>query len=216
MPPKGGRVHLGCGDRYLPGYLNVDLPPASGVASGTSRPDLAADLLEVHCASGALQEVRLHHVFEHFERAVALALLLRWHDWLATQGSLVIETPDFERCVEGFGARSFDEQSLLLRHIFGSQEAPWACHLEGWSAARFGAVLPRLGYVELETRETTSDPGGLLVNVVVTARKRPMSSAERVEAALDLLRGSMNGKNPTEEGLARRWIEKFYGILRHQ
>jgi hypothetical protein len=209
IAPSGGRVHLGCGDRYLDGYLNVDFPPAGGVASGTSHPDLAADIRHVHCPAEALKEIRLHHVFEHFERAAALALLVRWHDWLSPGGSLVIETPDFERCIEGFQARSFAEQSLILRHIFGSQEALWAEHLDGWSATRFRHVLSRLGYVDVKTRETTSDPAGLLINVIVTARKAPASRDERSEAALDLLRLSMNGTNATEERIAERWSETF-------
>ena len=211
-PRKRGRVHLGCGDRYLPGYLNVDFPAANGVASGASHPDVEADIVDLHCAPGVLGEVRLHHVFEHFERAVALALLLRWHDWLAERGKLVIETPDFERCIDGFAARSFEEKSLLLRHIFGSQEASWAHHLDGWSASRFAVVLPRLGYEQVEVAETTSDAKGLLVNVVVSARKRTMPRTERRAAALELLRASMNGINATEEVLARRWQDTFVQI----
>jgi hypothetical protein len=178
-----------------------------GAASGTAHPDLEADIVDLHCRPGRLDEVRLHHVFEHFERAVALGLLVRWHDWLAPQGRLLIETPDFERCIEGFATRSFAEKTLVLRHIFGSQEASWASHLDGWSRDRFAIVLPRLGYEQLEFDETASDSDGLLVNVVVSARKRPMPRDERIAAAGDLLRASMNGINETEEILARRWYD---------
>lgn len=214
-PAAGARLHLGCGDVYLPGYLNVDYAPELGVASGTSRPDLETDILLLDCPEGALAEIRLHHVFEHFERAVALALLVRWLDWLEPGGGLTIETPDFERGVVGFAERSFAEQSLILRHLFGSQEAAWARHLDGWSPHRFREVLGRLGYEGIETEATISDEQGLLVNVVVRASKPrlPPSREAREAAAVALLREAMNGANPTEERLAARWRAVFERTL---
>jgi hypothetical protein len=215
QPRPGARLHLGCGDVYLRGYLNVDYPPGLGVASGASRPDLAADIVTLDAPERALAEVRLHHVFEHFERAVALALLVRWFEWLEPGGVLTVETPDFERCVEGFADRSPEEQSIILRHLFGSQEAPWARHLDGWSARRFREVLARLGFERIDTGATVSDERGLLVNVLVRAEKpSPAAPREaRAAAAVAILRQAMNGTNPTEERLAARWVETFERTL---
>jgi SAM-dependent methyltransferase len=211
-PPKRGRVHLGCGAIYKRGYLNVDLPPAEGVAAGSSRPDLESDVTKVSCPADTLNEVRLHHLFEHFERAEALALLLRWYRWLRPGGRLVIETPDFEGCIANFDGRSVAEQGVILRHIFGSQEAPWAQHRDGWSANRFRYVLGELGFTGITTSQTFSDPGRLLPNVIVTARRAEGDGPPRhaqIECALGILRQSMNGQNPTEEVLFGRWREQF-------
>jgi hypothetical protein len=210
-PPKRARVHLGCGDVYRRGYLNVDLPPSEGVAGGSSRPDLQSDVTKVHCPAGTLEEVRLHHLFEHFERAEALALLLRWYGWLRPSGRLVIETPDFDGCVAGFDVRSPAQRSLILRHIFGSQEAPWAQHRDGWSDSRFRHVLGELGFAQITTSQTFSDPGRLLPNVIVTAQRpeNGLSPAAQRDAALSLLRQSMNGENATEQVLFERWREQF-------
>jgi hypothetical protein len=215
-PRPGARLHLGCGDVYLPNYLNVDYPPPLGVASGTSRPDVEADIVSLDAPDGTIAEIRLHHVFEHFERAVGLALLVRWFDWLEAGGVLTIETPDFERSVEGFASKRLDQQSLILRHVFGSQEAPWARHLDGWSSRRFHEVLARLGFEQITTNVTVSDERGLLTNVVVRAVKPALSSPrdERAAAAVAILRQAMNGDNPTEERLAARWVEVFEETLR--
>jgi hypothetical protein len=200
---------------YLSGYLNVDFPPELGVASGTSHPDVEADIVSLDCPPATLAEVRLHHVFEHFERAVALALLVRWYEWLEPGGVLTIETPDFERCVDGFGSRPLEEQSLILRHVFGSQEARWAHHADGWSERRFDDVLTRLGFESVVTERSSSDELGLLANVIVSARKPSVALPRdaREAAAVALLRQSMNGLNPTEERLAARWVETFEQTL---
>jgi hypothetical protein len=211
-PPKNGRVHLGCGDRYLRGYLNVDLAPAQGTAAGTSRPDLESDVTKVSCPADTLAEIRLHHLFEHFERAQALALLLRWYGWLRPGGLIQIETPDFEGCIDGFSERSISDQSLILRHIFGSQEAPWALHRDGWSASRFRYVLGELGFTSISTSRTFSDRRQLLANVIATAH-RPSGNGPTVDAqvnsALAILRQSMNGEGPSEQLLFARWQSDF-------
>lgn len=214
-PPRRGRVHLGCGDVRLRGYLNVDLPPGDGVASGTSRPDVESDVVEVSCPPGTLAEVRLHHLFEHFERAEALALLVRWYRWLLPGGHLTIETPDFEGCISGFGSRSPKERGVILRHIFGSQEAPWARHLDGWSEPRFRHILGALGFTDISTSRTFSDKCGLLPNVIVKAHRPPSDGPSRetqIRTALMLLRDSMNGENPTEERLFERWRSQFEAL----
>lgn len=210
-PRRHARLHLGCGERHLRGYLNVDLSPEEGTASGQAHPDLEADIRHLHCSPDSLREVRLHHVLEHFERAEALALLIRWHEWLRPGGLLVVETPDFEHCTARFGKRSFVEQTAILRHVFGSQEAPWAQHRDGWSPSRFTEILLRLGYTEITHARGFSDEQELLANVCVTARK-PVAGLpwdERVLAATQLLEFSMNGTSVTEQRLLKRWRNTF-------
>lgn len=214
-PRRPARVHLGCGDRYLSGYLNIDLPPAQGVASGTSRPDVIADITMLDAPNESLSEIRLHHVFEHFERAQALALLIMWHSWLVPRGTLVLETPDFDACVDQFRERTTAEQGLILRHLFGSQEAPWALHKDGWSESRFEHVLSTLGFESIRAERTYSDEGKLLANVVSTATKsdREVTRDEQVAAAIDVLRLGMNGQNETEERLLGIWREALLSHL---
>jgi hypothetical protein len=199
---------------YRRGYLNVDLPPQEGVAAGTSRPDLQCDVTRVRCPADTLAEIRLHHLFEHFERAQALALLLRWYRWLRPGGQLCIETPDFEGCVANFSDRSANDQGVILRHIFGSQEAPWAQHRDGWSASRFRHVLGELGFSDISTSRTFSDERRLLPNVVVRSHKPTGGPTPEAQAtsALHILRQSMNGENATEETLFERWRSRFEAI----
>jgi hypothetical protein len=140
---------------------------------------------------------------------------VRWYEWLQPGGVLTIETPDFARCVDVFAERPSEDQALILRHLFGSQEAAWAQHRDGWSAARFRHTLPLLGFERVVTESTSSDERGLLPNVVARAFKPEVAVPRdaRTAAALALLRQAMNGRNPTEERLATRWAAVFERTL---
>jgi FkbM family methyltransferase len=89
------RLHLGAGEHLLPGYVNIDYPSEYHNVMKV-RPELAADITTLTFPPRCVDEVRLHHVFEHFNRVVALGLLIRWQRWLKSDGRLLIETPDFE------------------------------------------------------------------------------------------------------------------------
>jgi hypothetical protein len=171
-----------------------------------------SDVMSVSCPAETLAEIRLHHLFEHFERTQALALLLRWYRWLMPGGHLTIETPDFEGCLANFSERPAADQGVILRHIVGSQEASWAQHRDGWSPNRFRYVLGALGFTDISTSPTLSDARGLLPNVIVRAH-RPSGGGQaretQIENALLILRQSMNGDAPSEEQLFTRWRLQF-------
>jgi hypothetical protein len=144
-----------------------------------------------------------------------LALLLRWYRWLRPGGQLRVETPDFEGCIANFSEHSIADQSMILRHVFGSQEAPWAQHRDGWSANRFRYVLGELGFTGVSSLRTYSDQRRLLPNVVVKAH-RPTHGGpldeDQQSAALRILRESMNGESETEETLFTRWRARFESV----
>ena len=81
------KLHLGCGHYYLEGYTNVDYPPSEHSVQQSIKADLFCDLATLRYAAGSVDEIRLHHVFEHFPRPAALALLCRWRDWLVPGGT---------------------------------------------------------------------------------------------------------------------------------
>ena len=114
----------------------------------------------------------LAYVFEHFLRATSLALLAGWWSWLRDDGLLRIEVPDFQRTAMVV-VNPFSSQKARyagLRHIFGSQEASWAVHMEGWSAQSMRNVLSFFGYrVEAVKRNRWRGT----YNIDILARKIP-------------------------------------------
>lgn len=146
------RLHLGCGTRYLDGYINIDYPPSEHTVQSEIKVDRYADILKLWYPKSSVDEIRLHHVFEHFPRQIALALLCRWNDWLVPGGLLWIETPDVMASARALVSPFTSENTRLqiLRHVFGSHEAQWAAHWDGWYKSRFLKTLSALGYCRIE------------------------------------------------------------------
>ncbi len=145
MNEKPIKLHLGCQEKYLEGYVNIDLPPAAHTVQ-RAKVDLEADVRTLQYDRESVDEVRSEHLLEHFSRQEALVLLARWHKWLKMGGMLHVETPDFEESAKKFVNAPLDEQFMLGRHIFGSHEASWAYHMDFWSEPKYRYVLRELGF----------------------------------------------------------------------
>jgi hypothetical protein len=181
------KLHLGCGGRYLDGYRNIDFPPSEHTVQTDIKVDEYADIRELVYPRASIGEVRLHHVFEHFTRPVALALLSAWNAWLVPGGTLRIEVPDFDRTARRVLSplTSAKRRGAALRHIFGSQEAPWAVHLEGWSAKRLAQAAESFGF-RASTRRKNRWKGTYNVDISFRKTSEP-TAAEARSAARDWL-----------------------------
>lgn len=142
------KLHLGCGQRYLQGYVNIDFPPALHSVQKTGVADIYSDILALHYPPETVEEVRLHHVFEHFPRPVACAMLASWHSWLVPGGKIHIEVPDLRRMALSIlnPVVSFKNRAVAERHLFGSHEAAWAVHYEGYTPDMMKNMVGEFGY----------------------------------------------------------------------
>ncbi len=146
------RLHIGCGEKYLPGYVNIDYPPSEHTVMKV-KADVYHDIRTLDYPAGSIAEIRSHHLFEHFSRAQALKLLARWRGWLEPDGLLIVETPDFGACVRAyFWAWSRRRRFQVGRHVFGSQEAKWAIHYDFWDKPKFKYVLAEMGFKGIRVR----------------------------------------------------------------
>ncbi len=162
------KIHLGCGNTYLPGYVNIDSSRNEG-AIRDIKADLYADVRELEYQSGSVDEVRSHHLLEHFSRQEALVLLAQWHDWLRVGGRLVIETPDISlsALLYPFVPRSI--KMRLIRHLYGSQEADWAFHKDAYSPGKFKLILDAFGFKGISVKRRVNRR--ITPNVLVRAKK---------------------------------------------
>ena len=204
------RLHLGCGEVYLSGYVNIDLPPEEHTVMRSVKVDMCADITRLQFPEGSIAEIRLHHVFEHFDRPTALRLLMQWYSWLEEDGGLIIEVPDFEQSAGQILSKGLSTQQkmVILRHIFGSHEAEWAFHRDGWYRDKFDLVLHALGFSDLHFRFSGYRDTS---NITVCAKKcRPFRTPSQLRDAIyTLLQHSLVDDSEMEQRLLKLWIDKL-------
>lgn len=203
------RLHLGCGENKFKGYVNIDFSPSEHSIQTNLGADIFANLITVNFPKQTVKEIRSHHVFEHFDRQTALALLCKWYQWLEIDGLLIIETPDFETNIKMLvnPRYSYQQKQSILRHLSGSHEASWAIHCDGWYKDKFHRVLTALGFEEIRFEFTSWQ---LTRNIIVYAKKKHHKSKESLQNAAHLiLRDSLIDNSSSEEKLWQLWCTLF-------
>jgi hypothetical protein len=208
------KLHLGCGQKYLDGYVNIDYPPAAHTVQNTSVADEYHDIGRLRYAASSIDEVRLHHVFEHFERFRACAYLASWNSWLRAGGIVHIEVPDFETTIrENFTWLTRARfEGVGLRHIFGSQEAAWAVHYEGYSGRRLEKITRAFGFEKVKVIKSDYKR---TFNVEIIAKKvKSLSVEAAAEAARGYLSDYLVDDSDTEKRMLDVWLRGFTDQIR--
>lgn len=151
------KLNIGAGNRHLKGYTTIDIEEKN-------HPEVLGDFRTMNF--GGIEEIRAEHILEHFGRDESQVVLNQWNSWLMDGGRLIIETPDLE-----YICKDWDKDHYwMTRHIYGSQEADWAYHRDGWYEGKFRKLLPELGF-EIESIQRNCTHGNL-PNIKVVAIKR--------------------------------------------
>ena len=199
------KLHLGCGETHFEDYINIDFAPSSHTTQVSSVADCYADIRRLTFPSFSVAEIRLHHVFEHFDRPTVLRLLASWHIWLIERGQIIIEVPDFDRSARRIlnPFISWSNKASTMRHLFGSHEADWAYHLEGWNRQRFKHTLDMLGFGAIRFYRNRWKS---CYNLTVEARKLVnLSNNELAKRTTSLLRESLVDDSSSENRILEVW-----------
>lgn len=90
------RLNLGCGDKILEGYINVDFAESRK----GNKPDVIANLRDMGFSNDYADEILSVHTIEHFYAWEAEALLSHWKSILKPGGKLVLECPNILTAAE--------------------------------------------------------------------------------------------------------------------
>jgi len=210
LPNQPVKLHLGCGQKCLAGYLNIDFPLENHSVQQKSVADLHADITSLNYPQGTVGEVRLHHVFEHFRRPTAAAFLASWNRWLIDGGRLHIEVPDLYRsCLTIVNPlSSFHRKAITERHLFGSHEASWAIHYEAYTADLLSGMMRAFGFKLIKSRHI-SWRGIYSIELIAVKIRSFNDPADSREAARQYLTNFLVDSSKDELTLLDAWLSMF-------
>lgn len=113
------KLHLGCGTKRLPGYINVDILPGPAV-------DHICDIRELDFADESADLVYSCAAIEHVGRREWVDLLREWRRVLKPGGLLRVSTMDFDACASEYLKNRNLPQLLGL--LIGGQKDKYDWH----------------------------------------------------------------------------------------
>jgi len=109
------KLHLGCGKRYLPGYIHVDWSHYPHI----DRVGYVGDLS--WCESSSVEIIYASHVFEYFNPTDTPAVLHEWKRALTPGGLLRLAVPNFRALAEVYLATN--DLTLIRGPLYGHWDA---------------------------------------------------------------------------------------------
>ncbi len=93
---EGKRLHLGCGNKYLPNYYHIDLNDYDHI-------DLKHDISILPMIEDeSIVEIYASHVLEHLWRTDIFKVISEWNRILVTGGTIRLAVPNFEAIVNKY------------------------------------------------------------------------------------------------------------------
>lgn len=136
------RLHLGCGERVIDGFIHVDARSLPNVDVVTPLEHLT--MFEDN--SAAL--IYASHVLEHFSRHHVSAVLAEWRRVLSPGGILRLAVPDFEKLVEVY-LQTGRNLEVVLGPLVGRQDHPFNFHYMIFDARKLTSLLLEVGFLEV-------------------------------------------------------------------
>lgn len=113
------RLHIGCGGKRIPGFVNVDVVAGSAV-------DVVADARALPFDQESVAEIYSCAVIEHFSRHEWVDVLHHWVSLLEPGGRIYISTADFHKAAAHYLAHGQIEPLLGL--VVGGQRDRYDWH----------------------------------------------------------------------------------------
>jgi predicted SAM-dependent methyltransferase len=148
----GLKVHLGSGPINIQGWINVD-------ARSYEHVHVVSDGFELReFADGAISEIYLCHVLEHFSFEEAEALLKSLKVKLRQGGVIRISVPSFDRLIEVYKLSGADINKVKFA-LMGGQDYQYNFHKSLYNLKSLRELLVHCGYSNILEWETLADFG---------------------------------------------------------
>lgn len=152
------KLNLGSGGRPFHGWINIDNFDYENNDSSRSDSiyDIKMDIRALDVEDSTVESIMLVHVLEHFVRWETVEMLQHYHKKLRSNGKLIVEMPDLDKCIEwylrGKNAPHMKTPNGTLNmgftQFYGNQwdKLDYETHRYVWRIDEFCALLNTIGY----------------------------------------------------------------------
>ena len=144
MAARGGRIqlHLGCGDKFIPGFIHIDARKFPHVDHVAPVDDLSL------FKDGSVSLIYASHLLEHFSRHETARVLKEWNRALKRGGILRLAVPDFEAITARYDKTGDLDEVLGL--LYGGQTYKENFHYTTFDFKRLSRLLKEAGFRKVE------------------------------------------------------------------
>lgn len=148
------KLNLGCGDKILEGYVNVDVAESRG----GKTPDVICDLRQLSSfKNDTADEILSVHVVEHFWRWEVLDVLKEWVRVLKPGGKMIVECPNLLSAAEELlrnpevasGSGKEGQRSMWVFYGDPAWKDPLMIHRWGYTPQSLAVLMREAGLVNI-------------------------------------------------------------------
>ena len=133
------KLHLGCGNRYIEGYVHIDAVEFDHIGQIDQLPYIATDSVDLIYAC---------HVLEHFKRNDFERVLIEWNRVLKPKGILRLAVPDFEMVTYLYNKNKNLNEVIGL--VLGKQDYLYNIHYNIFDFNSLKSSLLKVGFVNVD------------------------------------------------------------------
>jgi predicted SAM-dependent methyltransferase len=135
------KLHLGCGSRYIPGYVHIDAVPFEHVDHVTAVDQLGFLQTE------SVDIIYSAHVLEHFTRSHLPVVLNEWNRVLRKGGILRVSVPSFQAIVQIYERTG--NLNDVIGPLFGRQDYLYNFHYNVFDLDSLSKILTDMGFLNI-------------------------------------------------------------------
>jgi len=137
------KLHLGCGTRHLPDYINID-------SRESVNPDIVMDVAAMETfGDDTVDLIYASHVLEHFRRTETMMVLSEWNRILKPNATLRLSVPDFAKIADFYVNRGMTIWNLR-GFLMGRQNYHGNTHYVVFDYEFLRWLLCDTGYYDVE------------------------------------------------------------------
>lgn len=143
------KLHLGCGKRFIPGFVHIDAVEYEHVDHVSSIENLS------FISDNSVDLIYNCHVLEHFKRKQVAAVLKEWLRVLKPGGILRVSVPDFDKLCHVYN--TYGDINLVIGALFGRQDYLYNIHYNVFDFSSLKQNLEEAGFTNVrryDWRET--------------------------------------------------------------